>query len=129
MLYQITHCAGHVLAITRPHQLRWGDREMETGISCSQMTNLALRASVFSFELKIVRSDCNRCIKVDLLRGWTIWLSNSCCCGFHLIYSHVLRSYNCIAVDRKALCVCSFYKKNRNLYKCYKSYENLYHIT
>ena len=25
MLYNITHCAGHISANTRPHQLRWGD--------------------------------------------------------------------------------------------------------
>ena len=27
---QVTHCAGRVSANTRPHQLRWGDREMGT---------------------------------------------------------------------------------------------------
>jgi len=28
MLCKVTHCAGRVSANTRPHQLRWGDREM-----------------------------------------------------------------------------------------------------
>ena len=28
MLYNVTHYAGHILANTRPHQLRWGDWEM-----------------------------------------------------------------------------------------------------
>ena len=28
MLYKVIHCAGHILANTRPHQLHWGDREM-----------------------------------------------------------------------------------------------------
>ena len=32
MLCKVTHCAGHVSANTRPHQLRWGDREMGTAI-------------------------------------------------------------------------------------------------
>ena len=43
MLYQVTHCAEHISAITRPHQLRWGDREMGPGIlcmACSQMASL-----------------------------------------------------------------------------------------
>ena len=35
MLCKVTHCAGCVSANTRPHQLRWGDREMGTAIiSC-----------------------------------------------------------------------------------------------
>ena len=32
MLCKVTHCAGRVLANTRPHQLRWDDREMGTAI-------------------------------------------------------------------------------------------------
>ena len=32
MLRKITHCAGCVSAITRPYQLRWGDREMGTAV-------------------------------------------------------------------------------------------------
>ena len=43
MLYKVTHCAGRVLANTRPHQLRWGEWEMGTAISwieCSQMADL-----------------------------------------------------------------------------------------
>ena len=34
MLCKVTHCAGHIFANTRPHQLRWGDREVGTAISC-----------------------------------------------------------------------------------------------
>ena len=34
MLCKVTHCAGRVSANTRPHQLRWGDREMGTA-NCS----------------------------------------------------------------------------------------------
>ena len=45
MLCEVTHCAGRVSANTRPHQLRWGDREMGTAISymyieCSQVAGL-----------------------------------------------------------------------------------------
>ena len=29
MFYEVTHCAGYVLANARPHQLRWGDWEVE----------------------------------------------------------------------------------------------------
>ena len=35
MLRKVTHCAGRVSANTRPHQLRWGDREMGTAIYMS----------------------------------------------------------------------------------------------
>ena len=34
IICEVTHCIGHALANTRPHQLRWGDREMGTAISC-----------------------------------------------------------------------------------------------
>ena len=43
MLYKFTHCVRHILANTKPDQLRWGDREMGTAISCiecSQMPSL-----------------------------------------------------------------------------------------
>ena len=33
MLRKVIHYAGRVSANTRPHQLRWGDQEMETAIS------------------------------------------------------------------------------------------------
>ena len=36
MLRKVTHCAGRVSANTRPHQLRWGNREMGTAISCTK---------------------------------------------------------------------------------------------
>jgi len=44
MLSKVIHCAGHVSANTRPHQLRWDDREMGTAIiscvECSQVAGL-----------------------------------------------------------------------------------------
>ena len=43
MLCKVTHCAGRVLANTRPHQLRWGDREMGTAISCTECSQVAGR--------------------------------------------------------------------------------------
>ena len=41
MLRKVTHCAGHVSANTRPHQLRWGDREMGTAILCTKCSQVA----------------------------------------------------------------------------------------
>ena len=41
MLRKVTHCAGPVSANTRPHQLRWGDREMGTAISCTKCSQVA----------------------------------------------------------------------------------------
>ena len=41
MLRKVTHCAGRVSANTRPHQLRWGDREMGTAISCTKCSQVA----------------------------------------------------------------------------------------
>ena len=41
MLRKVTHCAGRVSANTRPHQLRWGDREMGTAISCTKYSQVA----------------------------------------------------------------------------------------
>ena len=38
---QSHHCAGRVSANTRPHQLRWGDREMGTAISCTECSQVA----------------------------------------------------------------------------------------
>ena len=80
MLRKITDCAGHVSANTKPHQLRWGDREMGTAISCTKCSQVAgliqklvetprnskapsLRPAVFcaaAFRSNILRSDCNR---------------------------------------------------------------------
>ena len=44
MLCKVTHCAGRISANTRPHQLRWGDREMGAAIiscvECSQVAGL-----------------------------------------------------------------------------------------
>ena len=77
MLRKVTHCAGRVSANARPHQLRWGDREVGTAISCTKCSQVAgliqklvepprsskapslcaavLRAAVF--RSKILRSD------------------------------------------------------------------------
>ena len=41
MLCKVTHCAGRVSANTRPHQLRWGDREMGTAIICVECSQVA----------------------------------------------------------------------------------------
>ena len=43
MLCKVTHCAGRVSANTRPHQLRWGDQEMGTAISCTECSQVAGR--------------------------------------------------------------------------------------
>ena len=75
MLCKVTHCTGHVSANTSPHQLRWGDQEMRTAISCTKCSQVAgltqklvgtprsskatsLRAAVFCS--KILHSDRNR---------------------------------------------------------------------
>ena len=42
MLRKVTHCAGCVLVNTRPHQLRWGDWEMGTAISCIRYAYMQL---------------------------------------------------------------------------------------
>ena len=80
MLRKVTHCAGRVSANTRPHQLRWGDREMGTAISCTKCSQVAgliqklvetprsskipsLRLAVLraaAFRSNILRSDCSR---------------------------------------------------------------------
>ena len=41
MLRKVTHCAGRISANTRPHQLRWGDWEMGTAISCTKYSQVA----------------------------------------------------------------------------------------
>ena len=41
MLCKVTHCTGHILANTRPHQLHWGDWEMGTVISCTECSQVA----------------------------------------------------------------------------------------
>ena len=35
-LDKVTHCAGRILADTRPHHLHWGEQEMGTVISCTE---------------------------------------------------------------------------------------------
>ena len=41
MLCKVTQCTGCVLVNTRPHQLRWGDREMGTAIPCIKCSQVA----------------------------------------------------------------------------------------
>ena len=41
MWCKVTHCAGRVLANTRPHQLCWGDWDMGTAISCTKCSQMA----------------------------------------------------------------------------------------
>ena len=41
MLCKVTHCTGHVLANTRPHQLCWGDWEIGTATSCTECSQVA----------------------------------------------------------------------------------------
>ena len=41
MLCKVTHCAGHILANTRSHQLRWDDQKMGTAISCTECSQVA----------------------------------------------------------------------------------------
>ena len=84
MFRKVTHCAGRGSANTRPHQLRWGDQEMGTAISCTKCSQVAgliqklvetprnskapslcpavLRVAVF--HLKILCSDRNHCMYV-----------------------------------------------------------------
>ena len=41
MLCKVTHCAGRVSDNIRPHQLRRGDREMGTAMSCIKCSQVA----------------------------------------------------------------------------------------
>ena len=41
MLFKVSHCAGRVSANARPHQQRWGDREMGALISCTKCSQEA----------------------------------------------------------------------------------------
>ena len=54
MLCKVSHCAGRISANTRPHQLRWGDREMGTAIiscvECSQVAGLIQKVGGSSLE-------------------------------------------------------------------------------
>ena len=60
MLCKVTHCAGRVSANTRPHQLRWGDREMGTAIiscvECSQVAGLIQKVGGSSLEASSLRA-------------------------------------------------------------------------
>ena len=40
-LAKVTHCAGHISANTRPHQLCWGGWEIGTAISCTECSQVA----------------------------------------------------------------------------------------
>ena len=59
MLCKVTHCAGRVSANTRPHQLRWGDREMGTAIiscvECSQVAGLIQKVGRQRAKLCLIR--------------------------------------------------------------------------
>ena len=50
MLYKVTLYAERVSANTRPHQLRWGDREMWTAISYTECSQMADRMTVLSWK-------------------------------------------------------------------------------
>ena len=53
MLCKITHCARHILANTRPHQLSWDDWEMGTALSAAIVTLLlSVCNSCTSFYIK-----------------------------------------------------------------------------
>ena len=54
MLCKVTHCTGRVSANTRPHQLRWGDGEMGTAISCTEVRWLALFKSLSCVAIVII---------------------------------------------------------------------------
>ena len=41
MLRKVAHCEECISANTRPHQPHWGDREMETAISCTECSQVA----------------------------------------------------------------------------------------
>ena len=41
MLCKVIHCAGRISANTRPHQVRWGNQEMGTAMSCTKCSQVA----------------------------------------------------------------------------------------
>ena len=75
MLCKVTHCAGHILANTRPHQLCWGNREMGTAISCTESSQVA------DLIQKVGRSSSKACIMIDT------WIMSAPC---HAFIVHVL---------------------------------------
>ena len=68
MLYKFTHCVRHILANTKPDQLRWGDREMGTAISCIESSQMP------SLNEKVVENPSKARLFVQLL-------ISSCCCS------------------------------------------------
>ena len=91
MLCKVTYCAGRVSANTRPHQLRWGDREMGTAISCTECSQVA------GLIQKSVETPRNHGLFVQL---YSVQL-------FFVQLSFVRRSYVAIViVDRHVLSVC-----------------------
>ena len=62
MLCKVTHCAGRVSANARPHQLRWGDREMGTAIiscvECSQVAGLIQKVGRDSSKSTVSSCSC-----------------------------------------------------------------------
>ena len=47
--HKVSHCAGCILANTRPHQLYWGDQEMGTAISCTACVPIQHKLSRWSW--------------------------------------------------------------------------------
>ena len=84
MLCKVTHCAGRVSANTRPHQLRWGDREVGTAISCTECSQVA------GLIQKSVETPRKHRLFVQL---------------FFVQLSFVRRSY--VAIDRHVLSTCA----------------------
>ena len=81
MLCKVTHCAGRVSANTRPHQLRWGDREMGTAIiscvECSQVAGLIQKVGRDSSKSTVSSCSCPSCS------------CPSCSCLMHTILGRV----------------------------------------
>ena len=76
---KVTLCARHISANTRPHQLRWGDREMGIllRISCTKCTHLYWEIRVNNSSLKPMANARNECI-------WILW-TQSCTCRSRFI--------------------------------------------
>ena len=55
MLCKVHHCAGHVLANTRLHQLCWGDWEMGTAVSCAFSNILSAESTYILYSGKFLR--------------------------------------------------------------------------
>ena len=72
MLCKVTHCEGRISANTRPHQLCWGDREMETATSCtkcSQVAGLIKKVGRISSEVSSLRAAvfCSKIVAIVIV--------------------------------------------------------------